>query len=61
MSVISVLLRLEMTTASMSWLLSPVRFGEISEMFMLREGASGFHQKFGLCEVEVGIMWHETI
>lgn len=36
-----------------SCLPNPARFGEISEMFVLREELCGFHQKSCLCEKEV--------
>lgn len=55
MSVTIVLFGLEMATAFRSWLPSPARFGEITEMFVLRE-SSGFDQKFCLCEKEVDIV-----
>lgn len=43
-SVTSIWFGLEIVTAFRNWLPNPARFGEISEMFMLREESSAFHQ-----------------
>lgn len=56
MSVTTVLFGLEMRTAFRSWLPNPSRFGEVTEVFVLRGESSGFDQKFCLCEKKVGIV-----
>lgn len=44
MSITSMLFRLEIAMAFRTWFPNPARFGEIPEMFVLRQESSAFHQ-----------------